>query len=365
MNLKDNNGPSRPTRIDPPGSAAPEHSPAAEPTHTARHIGRSTAPLWWTAVALLVLALPVAGAALLCSGPKKPTCTILQAAVPGVDGGSSIPVTITLPQDAAGPMPLVAMCHGFTGNRGGDGHFEPIARALAAEGVASAALDFPASGERSGEPFTEYTLQHMQRDLGTVLTYMQQTYNIDTASIGLLGHSMGGRLVTSCLPEGVLPLPVAAAALWSPANGDGVRGLEFLASPQPDDAARMQELEALYETARGQGSVATRWGVEVSCDLFDQLAANPPAEDLLQYRGALMLSYAPAADLTLFSAQTIDATRTAAVQRGLPCYDYTDDFADATHNYDAPDDPQKDAAIRANIERLTVEFFLRSFGLAG
>lgn len=97
---------------------------------------------------------------------------------------------MTTPTEGAG-WPLVVLCHGFTGSRGGDGHFGPLAARLAHAGIASIAMDFPGCGE-SEEPFTAYTLTNIRADMTAAIAYMGVTYGADTTRLGLVGHSMGG-----------------------------------------------------------------------------------------------------------------------------------------------------------------------------
>ena len=150
------------------------------------------------------LALCAAAAlALLLRTPDAQDITI-----PGTRGG--IPATVQLPAKLArtGEVPVVVLCHGFTGNRGGDGHFAPLADDLAAQGIATVRLDFAGCGD-SAEPYTAYTLANMAADVDSAIAFMQSEYGA-TGPVGLVGHSMGGRLVALNLDE-----TVAAAALYT------------------------------------------------------------------------------------------------------------------------------------------------------
>ena len=111
--------------------------------------------------------------------------------IPGTRG--TIAATVQLPARSArgDELPLVVLCHGFTGNRQGDGHFAPLADDLAAQGIATVRLDFAGCGD-STEPYTAYTLANMAADVDSVIAYMQATYG--TGKTALVGHSMGGRL---------------------------------------------------------------------------------------------------------------------------------------------------------------------------
>ena len=184
---------------------------------------------------IAALALCVAASLfLLTPAPKAQDVTI-----PGTRG--DIYATVQLPGKLARgeELPLVVLCHGFTGSRSGDGHFAPLAADLAAQGIATVRLDFPGCGN-STEPFTAYTLSNMTDDVESAITYMQQTYG--TGRTALVGHSMGGRLA-SLYPQ--RRGGITALALWSPANGAGLRG----------DLKAVWRTVLLDEEARGAASL--------------------------------------------------------------------------------------------------------------
>lgn len=262
----------------------------------------------------------------------------------------SVHATVTVPRDAQ-EMPLVVLCHGFTGSRAGDGHFPAMAALLGERGVATIALDFPGNGD-SEEPFTEYTLDNMQNDLDTAIRYMQANYSIDAGRIGLLGHSMGGRLAALRLRE-----DIAAAALWSPAANIGLDGLEFL-DHDPDGR------EALRRAAAETGTLELpQWSTEVSTEFIEQMSSSDPWDKLRSYQGALLVAFA-AGDVELLSQDTIDGTLEAAAARGKNFTNLYGQFTDATHNYTAlSGQPADDEAVAARLEEATAAFFLAAFGL--
>ena len=77
-----------------------------------------------------IAALALAVAAALCLLAPAPAA--FDVAIPGRRG--EIPATVQLPGKLARgtELPLVVLCHGFTGSRSGDGHFAPLAADLAA-----------------------------------------------------------------------------------------------------------------------------------------------------------------------------------------------------------------------------------------
>ena len=207
---------------------------------------------------IAALALCIAAAlALLCRTPAAQDVSI-----PGTRG--TIYATVQLPGKLArsGDMPLAVLCHGFTGSRAGDGHFAPLAQELAAQGIATVRLDFPGCGD-STEPFTAYTLSHMEDDVESAILYMQSTYG--TGPTALVGHSMGGRLA-SLYPQ--QKGGIAALVLWSPANGAGLNGLEFL---NIDD---FSAVEAMAAEAEAQAIMQVQTALADSLKLLNAAAPN-------------------------------------------------------------------------------------------
>lgn len=261
-------------------------------------------------------------------------------------------VTLPPPELRSTAMSLVVMCHGFTGDRSGDGHFGPLARQLAQNGIASIALDFSGNG-KSGEEFTEYTLEHMAQDVQTAIRYMDAHFQTG-GKLGMLGHSMGGRLVTLMLDE-----TVDAAALWSPANQDGLESLEFISHDT-------EALEELQRQVQSEGSAELPgWNVSIGADFVDQMLRQDPLEILTAYQGALLIAFT-AGDTELLSQQTIDETLLAAARRGENFVNLYGQFVDATHNYTAVSgDPEDDRAVRERIEEQTAAFFIRALAPQG
>ena len=94
-----------------------------------------------------------------------------------------------------------------------------VAEALAKEGIASIRMDFPGCGD-STEPFTNNNLTNMLADLQAGREYAVANAAIDPERIGLLGYSMGGRLV-SLLSE--IDPTYKAMTVWAPAVSNGAQ----------------------------------------------------------------------------------------------------------------------------------------------
>ena len=300
-----------------------------------KHAKQTRAP-WILLACLAAIALCIVAAVTLLQPNTNPK----NIEIPGMRG--NIPATIQLPAKSARgeELPLVVLCHGFTGNRQGDGHFAPLAEDLAAHGIATVRLDFAGCGD-STEPYANYTLANMAADVDSVIGYMQATYG--TGKTALVGHSMGGRLA-SLYPQ-LGQYPVMALALWSPANGTGLQGLEFLSI---DNFAAVEELAA---RADAEGSVAA-WGVELSAAYIDGMRDSDPNAALQESGLPVLLTYSGNERILSDTTQT----ETKAAVESLPDGQVVlDPFVNGDHNYTS-EDPATNTQLDADLRQVTVDF---------
>ena len=300
-----------------------------------KHAKKTRAP-WILLACLAAIALCIVAAVALLQPNTNPK----NIEIPGTRG--NIPATIQLPAKSARgeELPLVVLCHGFTGNRQGDGHFAPLAEDLAAHGIATVRLDFAGCGD-STEPYANYTLANMAADVDSVIGYMQATYG--TGKTALVGHSMGGRLA-SLYPQ-LGQYPVTALALWSPANGTGLQGLEFLSI---DNFAAVEEMAA---RADAEGSVAA-WGVELSAAYIDGMRDSDPNVTLQESGLPVLLTYSGNERILSDTTQT----ETKAAVESLPDGQVVlDPFVNGDHNYTS-EDPATNTQLDADLRQVTVDF---------
>ena len=300
-----------------------------------KHAKQTRAP-WILLACLAAIALCIVAAVTLLQPNTNPK----NIEIPGTRG--NIPATIQLPAKSARgeELPLVVLCHGFTGNRQGDGHFAPLAEDLAAHGIATVRLDFAGCGD-STEPYANYTLANMAADVDSVIGYMQATYG--TGKTALVGHSMGGRLA-SLYPQ-LGQYPVTALALWSPANGTGLQGLEFLSI---DNFAAVEELAA---RADAEGSVAA-WGVELSAAYIDGMRDSDPNVTLQESGLPVLLTYSGNERILSDTTQT----ETKAAVESLPDGQVVlDPFVNGDHNYTS-EDPTTNTQLDADLRQVTADF---------
>lgn len=300
-----------------------------------KHAKKTRAP-WILLACLAAIALCIVAAVTLLQPNTNPK----NIEIPGTRG--NIPATIQLPAKSARgeELPLVVLCHGFTGNRQGNGHFAPLAEDLAANGIATVRLDFAGCGD-STEPYANYTLANMAADVDSVIGYMQATYG--TGKTALVGHSMGGRLA-SLYPQ-LGQYPVTALALWSPANGTGLQGLEFLSI---DNFAAVEEMAA---RADAEGSVAA-WGVELSAAYIDGMRDSDPNATLQESGLPVLLTYSGNERILSDTTQT----ETKAAVESLPDGQVVlDPFVNGDHNYTS-EDPATNTQLDADLRQVTVDF---------
>ena len=256
---------------------------------------------------------------------------------------TNIKATIFIPEGTQSNMPLVLMCHGFTGTRNGDGdnggHFNELGNKLAQNGVAAVTITFSGCQD-SNEDMTKYTLENMKSDMTSAINYMKSNYSIDSGKIGLVGHSMGGRVVSDYLSNN----SVSTAAIWAPADGDGLSGLEFLG-----------DYSSYYETAKQNRTVTTggNFNVTLSKEFFDQMNNSYPTQNIKQFRGKLLAIF-DSDDRDgngLISSNTVNAVKSAVSSQGG-----TYKELQSNHNFSTGEGEQ--------IEDITLEFLGNAFGIS-
>ena len=224
--------------------------------------------------------------------------TSVEVSIESTRRGENIPAIVYLPEGADN-VPMVLMCHGFTGKKEGDNdHFLTLGNMLAQNGIAAITIDFAACGD-SGDTSENYTLSNMQDDMDAAIEFMKDTYSIDETKIGIVGHSMGGRVATEYLDN------VQAAVLWAPANGDGLSGLEFL-----------NDYNGLYETAKAEGSVDSGWDCNgedfiLSRQFFWEMEESHPLEELSSYTNPLLVAFGDNDDVITEARNAVQAAMPA------------------------------------------------------
>ncbi len=206
----------------------------------------------------------------------------------------AVTATIVTPAVADGvPVPLVVMAHGHGGSRQEGGGFQQVAEAMAQRGIASIRMDFPGCGD-SSESFTENNLSNMLQDLQAARQFVAGEVSIDPDRVGLLGYSMGGRLV-ALLSE--IDPSYKAMVMWAPGISDGAeREVQLTFGGAGEYASKRREAEE-------QGSVVytTVWGTDLNLGFrwFTDLETSRPQGAIEKFAGPLLVIYGEADQVVL------------------------------------------------------------------
>lgn len=130
---------------------------------------------------------------------------------------SYIPATLALPE--AEHFPICALIHGFQGDRHENGSNTALAALLALSDIGSIRMDFSGCGD-SPESFMLCTLSNMVSDVCLSVNTAVSDYGANPQSVGLMGLSLGGRVIMEILNNNLLP-GVRAVSLSSPAATNG------------------------------------------------------------------------------------------------------------------------------------------------
>jgi len=110
----------------------------------------------------------------------------------------NIPGVLTVPDAKQEKYPCVLMLHGDLAYKQGDGFLlERLANKFANENIASLRIDYCSCGENRRNRKL-YGLVTVKQEVKEAINYLRSLDFIDSKMIGLLGHSMGGKLAINC-----------------------------------------------------------------------------------------------------------------------------------------------------------------------
>ncbi len=94
--------------------------------------------------------------------------------------------------EAAGPLPVVVMAHGFTATR--EESLAPFAGRFAEAGIATLAFDYRGFGDSAGEERQVLSIGRQLEDVASAIAFVRGLDGIDPARVALWGSSFGGGL---------------------------------------------------------------------------------------------------------------------------------------------------------------------------
>ncbi len=124
--------------------------------------------------------------------------------------------------------PLVVLAHGFGSQRRARDRFPTMAQAFATAGYATLAFDFAGSGESDDDVLT---VEHEVEDLLAAIAYAR---SLGHERLGLIGHSLGGRVCLQASPADVTTIATAGA----PTGPVGYDWHDYFTAEQMDELAR-------------------------------------------------------------------------------------------------------------------------------
>lgn len=116
-----------------------------------------------------------------------------------------VPMLIDVP-DSGNQFPAILLIHGFMSGKNNDNHMlQRISQSITASGIVAARIDLCSMGENlcSRE---KYGMKVMIEEVKASFDFIQSLREVDSKRVGLLGHSLGGRLAFTCstLPAKVI-----------------------------------------------------------------------------------------------------------------------------------------------------------------
>ncbi|MDD5926850.1 MAG: alpha/beta hydrolase [Firmicutes bacterium] len=181
------------------------------------------------AVMVLLLSVCIAASLSCCGnqpegstgGANKPHKTVTEEFFLDRGDGTYTLTEAVYPKDYDGPMPLIAIAHGFKGT-GNSGGAKELSHRLAEAGYAAVRMDFnPRTAPKKDAAKTNlYDLKSMESDMIRAVSYMIGHHSIDTERLGIYARSMGGRVAMTMANEQSGGLDFKAMVLVAPAGTD-------------------------------------------------------------------------------------------------------------------------------------------------
>lgn len=237
------------------------------------------APLQRVLYAVMVLLLSVCiAASLSCcgnqpegstGGANKPHKTVAEEFFLDRGDGTYTLTEAVYPKDYDGPMPLIAIAHGFKGT-GNSGGAKELSHRLAEAGYAAVRMDFnPRTAPKKDAAKTNlYDLKSMESDMIRAVSYMIGHHSIDTERLGIYARSMGGRVAMTMANEQSGGLDFKAMVLVAPAGTDDAM-IYYMGGDE--------SWEEMKKTAQRDGFIEHQ-GQKLTADWFRQFEDYNPCD---------------------------------------------------------------------------------------
>jgi alpha/beta superfamily hydrolase len=199
--------------------------------------------------------------------------TVDSVSIQGDHGALSAIVTVPGGLSEGQKIPVVVVCHGFTGNKNGAVEIA-VSDSLVARGIATIRFDFNGHGASEGK-FTDMTVPNEIVDAKKVIEYAKALPY--AGKIGMAGHSQGG-VVTSMVSGELGSSVISAEALLAPA------------AVLRDDALRGNTMGAMYDPYAPGDSVAMLGGAFYLGGKYIETAITLPIyETAVKYGGKAII----------------------------------------------------------------------------
>ena len=205
--------------------------------------------------------------------------------------GMEIPVYLTLPEKAKGPVPLITLVHGGPHGVRDYWSFDSEVQMLANEGYAVLRVNFRGS-DGYGQSFAEAGMKHwgdaIQHDIIDATNWAREKAEIDGDKVCIMGASFGGysALQSSILAPDVFDCAVANAGVYDLQNlfedGDipeGFWGASFLESVLGTDKAQLTAFSPTHNVEKLKTPVLIAHGKKDRRAPFSQAQALRKAMD--------------------------------------------------------------------------------------
>jgi dienelactone hydrolase len=203
------------------------------------------------------------------SAPADAPYTAVDVAIPA-PAGHALAGTLTLPKNAAGPVPAVVLITG-SGAQDRDSHtplipdyrfFRQVADSLSRRGIAVLRMDDRGVGG-SGGATPEVTTEDFAADIRAGVEWLRARADVDPARIALAGHSEGGIIapLVSVADERIAAVVLLAGPSWSGRRISDMQIRDAIAREGPAGAALDSAVAraAVHRDSVSQGMPWVRW----------------------------------------------------------------------------------------------------------